>query len=121
MSEKIDNLNTAEGPVPDQTDVSKMTSVLQSYKNQREKLERLLRKTESRLRGAQKNEERDVLVRRFEFDIKQIRDRLYELGGKELWAERMVNTLEMRANCSADGAGRLVHRPFAKLRTLATK
>lgn len=111
MPDPITNLNAADGIVPEKTDLTKMEKVLASYRSKRKKLERLFDKAIERKRNAN----RDVLIRRFQFDADNLHGQIEDLRGKEAWATRMVDTIRMRLHCDSRGAGRLIHNPFAKL------
>jgi hypothetical protein len=102
MSKKKDKLT------PEQS-LAKMKSILANHVKQRRKIGRQLHRIEQRLNGATK----EILKRRFQFDIDQLKEQLNEVKAKEAWAQRMVQTLKII--CCTNKEGDLIQKPFTKL------
>ena len=91
--------------------LAKMQSIYENHKKHRKALGRRIKQTTARLNGAS----REILKRRFHFDISQLYEALAETKNKEAWALRMIHS--MNVNLSTNDKGNLVHRPFEALKS----
>jgi hypothetical protein len=103
--------------------LDQMKTVLAKCVKNRKALGRTIKKIEKRLEGAK----RDILIRRFEFELNKLYKELNTAKGKEAWARRMVEVLTFEANTKKltviqDGdiirTSELIHRPFEKLASM---
>jgi len=102
--------------------LNQMKDILKNYTSKRKAIGREIKKTTSRLEGAAEGD-RDVLIRRFQFDLRKLREELAQAKGKEEWAKRMIDSIEQEMHTREvilieDGelvlTTELIHRPFAK-------
>jgi hypothetical protein len=110
-----------------ETNKDKLTKVLLGYEKQHENALDQMETAHTRLQGATEG----VLKRRFIWDITNHHDRIIQLRGKILWAERMLNAvttkLEVQKQEKEDAekeaavmkeccmSGNLTHSPFKQL------
>lgn len=99
-----------QNSVPTEVSLAKMEHIHAGHKRRRKELGRQMKKAEARLEGAK----REVLKRRFLFDISQLEEQLNIVAGKEAWAERMVRSMTVKLATNKEGD--LVHRPLAGLK-----
>jgi DNA-directed RNA polymerase sigma subunit (sigma70/sigma32) len=92
--------------------IDQAKSKMDAYKNEEKRLQTQILKTKKRLEGA----ERDVLKRRFAFDLEGLSEELERVQGKIGWARHTIRNLEL-ANISLPN-GILKQTPFAALTQL---
>ena len=95
--------------------LSKMKAIHEGHKKRRKELGKQIKRANARFEGAT----REVLKRRFLFDIAQLQERRSDAMGKEEWAGRMIKSME--ATLAMDEKGNLANRPFTSLKTFKLK
>ncbi len=108
-------MNTKKKETPEEQ-LAKMESILAGHTRRRRVLGLQLKRAQARLAGAT----RDVLKRRFTYDIEKIQEPLDEVIGKQQWAKRMVASIKEAIDLASltGQRGELIHRPFAALKNI---
>ena len=94
--------------------LAKMRHILDGHRKGIKILRQKMRRTQAQLDGAT----REVLKRRFAFDLEIFAPQLSDLIEKEAWARRLILSLEKAVAC--DAKGNLKHNPFKALASLST-
>jgi hypothetical protein len=90
-------------------ELDKAQKTLRSLVRKRKKIGRLIKKNEKRLQGA----DRDVLKRRFQYDLDQLNEQLAIVHVQERWTKNQIHRLEVAYHTNRKGD--LIHRPFEHL------